>query len=482
MARLYVFGIGGTGSRVIKSLTMLLGSGVQLNGFDFVPIIIDPDQNNGDVTRTIDALNNYKAIRSKLTFDSASSNEFFKTKIGFNPDNSPETFRLVLSNVEDDEFREFIDFPGLNESDKAFLSMLFSEKNLKSNMEVGFKGNPNIGSVVLNQFKDTEMYKTFSSTFGAGDRIFIISSIFGGTGAAGFPLILKNLKEPDPQVNNHALIQNAPVGAVTVLPYFGVKKDESSEIDQSTFVSKAKAALYYYQHNVNKSINSIYYIGDEIKESYDNNEGASSQKNAAHFVELAAAMSIVDFSKTDDSQLRNDLNGLPIVSKSLEFGVKLDSDPLSFSDLGDSSKSLLTRSLTQFLLFHKFTSDYFPNNLEQAAWRSGTEIKGDFLTGDFYSGYLKRFRSYFEQWLKELSGNRRSFNPFNLEVDSKHIFDVVNGYKPRIGMFESGSNYSRIQHHANHSQNNMANLSPENKYVSVMFQATKKTVEEKYNF
>ena len=295
-------------------------------------------------------------------------------------------------------------------------------------------------------------------------------------------ILLKNLKEPDPQVNNHALIQNAPVGAVTVLPYFGVKKDESSEIDQSTFVSKAKAALYYYQHNVNKSINSIYYIGDEIKESYDNNEGASLQKNAAHFVELAAAMSIVDFSKTDEAQLQNGLNGIPIISKSLEFGVKTDSDPLSFSDLGDSSKSLLTRSLTQFLLFHKFSSDFFPNNLEQAAWRSGTEIKGDFLSGDFYSGNLKRFRVYFEQWLKELSGNRRSFNPFNLEVDAKHIFDIVNGYKPKTRMFESGSNYSRIQHHANHAENNMANLSPENKYVSVMYQATKKTVEEKYNF
>jgi len=31
MAKLFIFGIGGTGSRVIKALTMLLASGVKLN-------------------------------------------------------------------------------------------------------------------------------------------------------------------------------------------------------------------------------------------------------------------------------------------------------------------------------------------------------------------------------------------------------------------------------------------------------------------
>ena len=61
-------------------------------------------------------------------------------------------------------------------------------------MDIGFVGNPNIGSVVLNQFKDSDEFKGFSNIFGEGDRIFIISSIFGGTGAAGFPTILKNIR------------------------------------------------------------------------------------------------------------------------------------------------------------------------------------------------------------------------------------------------------------------------------------------------
>ena len=40
----FVFGIGGTGARVLRSLTLLLASGVECKS-DIVPIIIDPDMN-----------------------------------------------------------------------------------------------------------------------------------------------------------------------------------------------------------------------------------------------------------------------------------------------------------------------------------------------------------------------------------------------------------------------------------------------------
>ena len=67
MSRLFLFAIGGTGSRVVKSLTMLMASGVVLKGIDdVVPIIIDPDSSNGDLTRTVDILKEYrKNVESK---------------------------------------------------------------------------------------------------------------------------------------------------------------------------------------------------------------------------------------------------------------------------------------------------------------------------------------------------------------------------------------------------------------------------------
>ena len=50
---LYIFAIGGSGSRVLRSLTMLLASGIETNN-NIIPIIIDPDTSNGDLDRTID--------------------------------------------------------------------------------------------------------------------------------------------------------------------------------------------------------------------------------------------------------------------------------------------------------------------------------------------------------------------------------------------------------------------------------------------
>ena len=51
MSKLYVFAIGGSGSRVLRSLTMLMASGVGTSN-EIVPIIIDPDTPNGDRVRT----------------------------------------------------------------------------------------------------------------------------------------------------------------------------------------------------------------------------------------------------------------------------------------------------------------------------------------------------------------------------------------------------------------------------------------------
>ena len=62
MNRLFIFAIGGTGARVVRSLILLLGTGVKINADEIIPIILDPDSSNGDLNRTLDLLNIYKNI------------------------------------------------------------------------------------------------------------------------------------------------------------------------------------------------------------------------------------------------------------------------------------------------------------------------------------------------------------------------------------------------------------------------------------
>ncbi|MDR0811078.1 MAG: hypothetical protein LBN23_02210, partial [Paludibacter sp.] len=186
MAKLYIFGIGGTGSRVLKSLTMLLAAGVDCGVDTIVPIIIDRDMSNKDLSRTKLLIEDY--IKVNEIAETNGKNKFFKTKIELL---SGELCLQLKDNTQ--KFNEFIGKSSMSKENQALVEMLFAEETLNMDMTAGFQGNPNIGSVVLNQFDDSDIFKAFANDFKDGDKIFIVSSIFGGTGASGFPLLRKVL-------------------------------------------------------------------------------------------------------------------------------------------------------------------------------------------------------------------------------------------------------------------------------------------------
>ena len=430
MSKIYVFGIGGTGARVIRSLTMLLASGVKLgeNIDTVIPVIIDQDRSNGDLTRTIALLKTYKSLHDQLKFGRNSKSEFFKTNI----DDLNTSFRMQVADVADKDFQSYIKYLNLDTRNKALVSLLFSKKNLEAHMDVGFKGNPNMGSVVLNNFSteaDNDLGSILES-FQSGDKIFIISSIFGGTGAAGFPLLLKTLRQAQSsQLPSAALVANAPIGAITVLPYFGVQHDEDSEINMDSFMSKAKAALSYYRDNLNTDV--LYYISDKLSKNYDNHEGDSAQRNNAHFVEMVAALSIVDFCKNN---VQHD------GSKSFkEFGFNEDKPVVSIRTLADSTRALVGKPLISMFIFEKFYKEHLKNTWENA-WAKDFSYTDDdnkgkmdstVMSHDFFVKLTKFLKDFDNEWLREMANNSRAFKPFNLETGGENIFNSIDGYEPK---------------------------------------------------
>lgn len=430
MSKIYVFGIGGTGARVIRSLTMLLASGVKLgeNIDTVIPVIIDQDRSNGDLTRTIALLKTYKSLHDQLKFGRNSKSEFFKTNI----DDLNTSFKMQVADVADKDFQSYIKYLNLDTRNKALVSLLFSKKNLEARMDVGFKGNPNMGSVVLNNFSteaDNDLGSILES-FQSGDKIFIISSIFGGTGAAGFPLLLKTLRQAQSsQLPSAALVANAPIGAITVLPYFGVQHDEDSEINMDSFMSKAKAALSYYRDNLNTDV--LYYISDKLSKNYDNHEGDSAQRNNAHFVEMVAALSIIDFCKNN---VQHD------GSKSFkEFGFNEDKPVVSIRTLADSTRALVGKPLISMFIFEKFYKEHLKNTWENA-WAKDFSYADDdnegkmdstVMSHDFFVKLTKFLKDFDNEWLREMANNSRAFKPFNLETSGENIFNSIDGYEPK---------------------------------------------------
>ena len=342
------------------------------------------------------------------------------------------SFRMQVADVADKDFQSYIKYLNLDTRNKALVSLLFSKKNLEAHMDVGFKGNPNMGSVVLNNFSteaDNDLGSILES-FQSGDKIFIISSIFGGTGAAGFPLLLKTLRQAQSsQLPSAALVANAPIGAITVLPYFGVQHDEDSEINMDSFMSKAKAALSYYRDNLNTDV--LYYISDKLSRNYDNHEGDSAQRNNAHFVEMVAALSIVDFCKNN---VQHD------GSKSFkEFGFNEDKPVVSIKTLADSTRALIEKPLISMFIFEKFYKEHLKKTWDNA-WAKDFSYADDdnegnmdstVMSHDFFVKLTKFLKDFDNEWLREMANNSRAFKPFNLETSGENIFNSIDGYEPK---------------------------------------------------
>jgi hypothetical protein len=451
--KLYIFGIGGTGSRVVKALTMLLAAGCKLdNGFDIVvPILIDPDISNGDLDRSKDILRLYQEIRSRVNEpddffgqDIRTVNELANNSIHINPDH----FQFKLNGVDNSTFKQYIGFDDLSdngiasEDDKNFIRLLYSNANLNSDISIGFRGNPNMGSIVLNQFTNSEEFKRFGNTFSPGDAIFIVNSIFGGTGAAGFPLLLKSLRG-NSVIPKAAQIRESPIGGITYLPYFMVEeKPESSIIDSDTFEEKTKAAIDYYNRTIidHNKINVLYLIGNRgANNVYNNFEGRAEQKNNAHFLELAGALAVFDFCRDIKSYSENP-GGTTSKTQIKEFGVERDAEILCFDDLNIQNSTLLLKPLAKYRLFTEYLNLGLNKALGISRWTKSNiklvrKIRNSFLDEDYfespeYKNQVFAFNSYFSEWINEMSTNKPSFSPF-LETSSEDALTFIRNKNPK---------------------------------------------------
>lgn len=463
MSKIYLFSIGGTGARVLRSFTMLLAAGVKLGVDEVVPVIIDPDAANADLTRTVALMGKYRDVRSHLTFNKETPTMFFRTGLS----QILPGYTLKIKDTGDKTFQQFIDLPSIDRQAQAFLRMLFSEKNLTSSMEVGFKGNPNIGSVVLNQIVQSDDFETFANNFSQGDKIFIISSIFGGTGASGFPLLLKTLRTGNsfPNFDN---INKAEIGAITILPYFKLKPDADSEIDSSTFISKTKSALAYYENNIinNGSINALYYLADDIANTYDNHEGGAAQQNAAHLIEFLAATAIVDFCGKEHPN-----------TTSKELGLKDISGNVTFSSFHEQQRKELFAPLTEFLMMANclnYKYDYFSSKQVNA---NNDNFK-DLYNSSFMS-VLRDITKEYIAWLGELKDNKRSLELFDLDTKDKP-FEIVVGMKPKK-VRSLNSNYDLVTARLNSAIKHCKSSDDCNKFMEMYFLGLSRLIKEKFN-
>ncbi len=452
--RLFIFAIGGTGSRVLKSLIMLSAAGVRpvdedgrpLQNFEMVPIIIDPHKSNEDLKRTEQMLTEYCLVREKLYGRNVNGDGFFANKIstlreimGMTSTNINDSFVFNMEAVGQRKFRDFIGYDTMNEPNQALTSLLFADYQLENKMNIGFVGSPNIGSVALNMIKDSEEFKAFANVFNEGDRIFFISSIFGGTGAAGFPILVKNIRQAENlEVSNKDFLRNAPIGGLTVLPYFSLNNSQGKSIDKADFVVKTQSALQYYNETLtgpdDRNVNCIFYIGDQTPSiPYDYDPGnVRDQHDPAHLVELVGAMAPLKFAGMGDGQFYGPGGGM-LPTRAYEYGLERDVLDVDFTTFGMETRHLIYKPMVKFHMLYLYLRTAFQSVIGQGYTQDEPKIKSDFVATQFYRTLTGPFFDHYTEWLTEMYNNLRHVELFN--VGETGFANIIHNVVTKKGFF-----------------------------------------------
>ncbi len=304
MQKNVLIGIGGTGSRVIESVVHLCAAGL---GPDKLHIfMIDPDQGNGNLTRTKSLTKRYTELRSR--FQAAPGNPCFKTEIVIPPDDA--SFVWSIFNEKDYTLSKYINHDNLKKTDPDLADLanvLFTKSELETELNEGFRGHPSIGAVVMadppmDEYPFKLLWDDIGSLHANELRVFLVGSIFGGTGAAGFPTLgSRQLIKYNEAMQAKLAGEKSKVllGGALILPYFSFPVDNNIEqpmfVTPNDFPIATKAALQYY-NDKELGFDQYYFIGDSLAQKVGEfSPGTSAQDNKPHYVEMISALASFDF-------------------------------------------------------------------------------------------------------------------------------------------------------------------------------------------
>ena len=450
---LFVLAIGGTGSRVLKSMVMQLAAGVvpvdhlgkPIKNLTIVPIIIDPHNDNAALTSVNRLLEDYRTIRKQLHGDKEADNGFFAVRIetlkgALSPDFTRDidnSFIYKMTSVSNTSFEDFLNYDGFREiEDQLFTQMLFSKGELETKMSEGFYGSPNIGTVALQIFQKSPDYQTLLK-LNKEDRLFFIGSIFGGTGAAGMPMLVSSLRN-SPGEN----INKIPYGALVMMPYFRIETDPESPINEADFYIKTATALDYYVDNFNKYVNSIYYVADtELPREFPNDPGKDKQiGNKSHIAEFIGGMSIFNFlsQKFSENDIYQD-NGEVITAGSTQGyhytlieGQNRNANHITFVDLDNETRKVLALPMMKFHLLIRYIQKHLSSNENKEAFASQNGITKSSLAKEFND-----LMEEYDRWLFEMSDHGSGAHNLNLFMDTEgeEYNRLFNDIEPKKGGF-----------------------------------------------
>ncbi|MDR3294942.1 MAG: hypothetical protein LBT26_03790 [Clostridiales Family XIII bacterium] len=434
----YILPIGGTGIRVMRSLVHLCAAGCfnQTPNFSgFKVMCVDSDGANGDKEVLKETLGSYGALQKEAAtllpeIEMGGENGIWSPL----PEQTEHMDELIHSGQMSDDVQDVYQF-------------LYTKEERNKKLKGGFYGHTSIGSYfITRELVDDNLAVKFDAAwdnfFGgitADDRIFIIGSMFGGTGASGIPSISRILKQMP-------LTKNTPIGAALVMPYFRPSDAEERPggnplaIDWQTFNTKAQAALSYYMDQGFDSVfRRMYFIG-EMQDRFmyvKNAEDGPAQRNKAHVIEAHAAAFLADFFQADDV-FRVRFYGLKEVEKIYDkqrINAYISSEMLNTV----TENANIFDKLTDFFLFSSLYVKYLYHSIAaggaacEGDWVKKLEKGDNSKIEEQANKAAYRYCEKFVNWMRELLA----------ETDGKGVTLYAKN-NPAVFWLQSAGNYAEL--------------------------------------
>jgi hypothetical protein len=290
--------VGGTGAKLMQTLIHLSAAGLLPDpGGEMKAVLVDPDEANG----TVDDCKKLSAAYEKCQALNTGKCDLFKGRVPKITEPWTPVHNAQFSSMND--IFQYTEMKTRQSLDADLMELLFVPDERKMTIEKGFMGRPAIGATILADAvdftKDGDPWSKLSIDVKAAAaskavHVMLAGSVFGGSGAAGVPTIVRLVER---EFREH--LANLRIGLILFLPYFQFEpvKDAPIQADPHAFsTATAEALKYYDERGFLDRCESIYAVGEETPAMMPVAAvGAAAQRNEPHFLELIAGLGAIRF-------------------------------------------------------------------------------------------------------------------------------------------------------------------------------------------
>lgn len=273
----YIIAAGGTGAMCARAFIYMAAAGCAQDHGVYHVLLIDKDKESDAVTACEDLLRDYDAMRTQLG-EKPDTGTFPKIELhhwNFTEEIVDEYCRQTGNTA--DSLKNLTLNKLLNPRNDPRLAQIlrstYTEDELSADLDKGFYGHPNIGAPLFDYIQDRFLAKTVvyqdrgdvvntfmsslhSSLNKGKTHVYLMGSLFGGTGATVIPNVVRALRSMhDP--NNPAIDYgktNLILGGSVIMPYFRLPTCPANSVEalekvspiDAKFAGQTQEALSYY--------------------------------------------------------------------------------------------------------------------------------------------------------------------------------------------------------------------------------------------